>query len=153
MKMSVRSCLAYGQCLQSYAAFASGNTQHQNSLRVIFLLTSSVKAWWIFHISGNLNTNALYKLTENFLFQALGNHEFDEGLPTLQNFISNITDGDGKFDVLSSNIDNSNEQGLTGYLPWVIKEIGGKKIGIIGYTTKDTVTLTAPGKQFVFVEV
>ena len=86
-------------------------------------------------------------------FQALGNHECDEGLPTLQNFISNITDGDGKFDVLSSNIDNSNEQGLTGYLPWVIKEIGGKKIGIIGYTTKDTVTLTAPGKQFVFVEV
>ena len=86
-------------------------------------------------------------------FQALGNHEFDEGLPTLQNFISNVTEGDGKFNVLSSNIDNSNEQGLTGYLPWVIKEVGGKKIGIIGYTTKDTVTLTAPGKQFVFVEV
>ena len=85
-------------------------------------------------------------------FQALGNHEFDEGLPTLQNFISNVTEGDGKFNVLSSNIDNSNEQGLTGYLPWVIKEVGGKKIGIIGYTTTDTVTLTAPGERYVCLD-
>ena len=85
-------------------------------------------------------------------FQALGNHEFDEGLPTLQNFISNVTEGDGKFNVLSSNIDNSNEQGLTGFLPWVIKEVGGKKIGIIGYTTRDTVTLTAPGKRYVCLD-
>ena len=85
-------------------------------------------------------------------FQALGNHEFDEGLPTLQNFISNVKEGDGKFHVLSSNIDNSNEQGLTAFLPWVIKEVGGKKIGIIGYTTRHTVTLTAPGKRYVCLD-
>ena len=78
-------------------------------------------------------------------FQAIGNHEFDNGLGPLQDFINNVT-ADGGFDVLSSNINNSMEVGLTGYKPYVVKEVGGKKIGIVGYTTVDTPVLTSVGR-------
>jgi len=49
--------------------------------------------------------------------------------------------------VLSANIDNVDEPGLVGYKPFVIREVGGRRIGIIGYTTVDTPDLTAVGKQ------
>jgi len=75
--------------------------------------------------------------------QALGNHEFDRGLPTLQSFINNIS---SEVDILSSNIDNSKEPGLTGYKPYVIKELNGTKVGIIGFTTDDTPMLAGAGK-------
>ena len=67
-------------------------------------------------------------------------------MPPLQDFINNISDSDG-FQLLSSNIDNSNEPQLTGYKPYVIKDVGGRHIGIIGYTTQETPVLTALGKR------
>ena len=67
-------------------------------------------------------------------------------MPPLQDFINNISDSDG-FQLLSSNIDNSNEPELTGYKPYVIKDVGGRHIGIIGYTTQETPVLTALGKR------
>jgi len=66
------------------------------------------------------------------------------GLEALQQFIHNVSDS---FDVLSANIDNTDEPGLVGYKPFVIREVGGRRIGIIGYTTVDTPGLTAAGKQ------
>ena len=78
------------------------------------------------------------------LNQALGNHEFDIGLENLQEF---VTDVSSTFDVLSANIDNSNEPGLTGYKKYVIKDVNGRKIAIIGYTTSDTPILTSAGNH------
>lgn len=72
----------------------------------------------------------------------MGNHEFDRGLETLQSFITNIS---SEVDILSSNIDNSGEPKLTGYKSYVIKDLNGTKVGIIGYTSADTVTLTSVG--------
>ena len=76
--------------------------------------------------------------------QALGNHEFNDGLDHLQDFIESVSSPDG-FDVLSSNINNTQEPRLAGYKPYVIKRIGVRKVGIIGYTTVDTPALTPVG--------
>ena len=48
--------------------------------------------------------------------------------------------------MLSSNIDNRNEPRLSGYKKYIIKEVNGRRIAIIGYTTTDTPILTSAGK-------
>jgi len=64
----------------------------------------------------------------------LGNHEFDFGQDVLKKLIS-----EAKFPVLGSNVEN-----LDLVKPYVIKEIAGVKIGIIGVVTDDTPVTTHP---------
>ncbi|MES2528396.1 MAG: 5'-nucleotidase C-terminal domain-containing protein [Bdellovibrionota bacterium] len=66
---------------------------------------------------------------------ALGNHEFDRPFTVLQEQqrISN-------FQFLASNIVGAD--GKPTFTPYIIKEAGGKKIAIIGYTTPDTPKIT-----------
>ena len=77
-------------------------------------------------------------------FQALGNHEFDKPLSYLQEFIRAASPN---IDIVSCNIDNSQEPGLTGYKPYIIKRMGTRKVGIVGYTTPKTLNTTAVGKE------
>lgn len=74
--------------------------------------------------------------------QAIGNHEFDFGVPALKDFINNVSDS---INVLSANIDKMYEPTLN-FKPYVVKIVGTRKVGIVGYTTVDTPILTAPGK-------
>ena len=77
-------------------------------------------------------------------FQALGNHEFDNGVEGLRPFLQSVS-----FPVLSSNIDANNEPMINGlFAPSVIKVIDGQKIGIVGYTIKETPELADPSKLF-----
>ena len=70
-------------------------------------------------------------------FQALGNHEFDNGASGLAPFLHNAT-----FPVLSCNIDARNDPDINGlFLPSVVLELGGEKVGVVGYTTDETPTL------------
>ncbi len=72
---------------------------------------------------------------------AIGNHEFDQGPQTLADFIAGAT-----FPVLSANITTDGSSPLAGkFKPWVIKEVGGEKIGIFGLTTEETPILSSPG--------
>lgn len=66
---------------------------------------------------------------------ALGNHEFDRPFSVLQEQqkISN-------FQFLASNIVGAD--GKPTFTPYIVKEAGGKKIAIIGYTTPDTPKIT-----------
>lgn len=64
----------------------------------------------------------------------VGNHEFDYGLRVLQQRIS-----EAKFPVLGANV-----EGFPALKPYVIKEIHGLKVGILGVVTDDTPTLTHP---------
>lgn len=76
--------------------------------------------------------------------QALGNHEFDEGVsglldPLLRN---------ANFTILSANIKGNSPLGneMMKYVyPYKIIHIGSEKIGIVGYTTKETSFLSQPG--------
>jgi len=58
----------------------------------------------------------------------LGNHEFNYGLKLLEKVM-----GDAKFPVLSANIYKAD--GTNYVKPYIIKEINGIKIGILGFTT------------------
>ena len=72
---------------------------------------------------------------------AVGNHEFDDGPANLAKFIKGAN-----FPVLSANLDVSADPDLNGLIkPWVVVEVGGEKIGIVGLTTEDVDILSSPG--------
>lgn len=71
-----------------------------------------------------------------YLFQSLGNHEFDNGVAGLIPFIQNVT-----CPVLASNLILTKEpklQAEPNLMNSVVIDINGTKIGIIGYLTPDT---------------
>lgn len=80
---------------------------------------------------------------------ALGNHEFDNGVSgMLPLFDSN------NFTVLSCNIDARNEPTVQNkFSKHVIISIGGEQVGIIGYTTKNTPTISNPGNLIFSEEI
>ena len=66
--------------------------------------------------------------------QSLGNHEFDDGIPNLVHFLENTT-----FPVLAANIDDTLEPSMQGkYAKSVVLDKGGRKVGIVGYVTTET---------------
>lgn len=75
--------------------------------------------------------------------QALGNHEFDNNIEGLLPFLQNVN-----FTILSSNINLDSDPRIKPYVKKsYVTEVGGEKIGVIGYTTKDTPMISQPGKQ------
>ena len=70
----------------------------------------------------------------------LGNHEFDDGDATLKGFLDELAKGSCNTSVISSNVVPAAGAALaptvgSAYLkPWVIKEIDGVKVGLIGIT-------------------
>ncbi|MCM3134411.1 5'-nucleotidase C-terminal domain-containing protein [Paenibacillus polysaccharolyticus] len=82
---------------------------------------------------------------------SLGNHEFDQGIAALKAQIfggldpkeGKVTHVGAKFDYVNANvIENSTGKPLI--KPYVIKEVGGVKIGFIGLVTKSTPNKVSP---------
>ncbi|XP_039604001.1 5'-nucleotidase [Polypterus senegalus] len=80
---------------------------------------------------------------------AIGNHEFDNGIEGLVSpFLQQV-----KFPVLSANIiaNETIASNISGYyLPYRILTVGSEKVGIVGYTTKETPTLSQSGPNLIF---
>ncbi len=80
---------------------------------------------------------------------AVGNHEFDDGPPTLATFIKGAD-----FPVLSANIDASGDPSLAGLIkPYTVLTAGGEEIGVIGCTSVGTPKSSSPGPTIVFNDV
>ncbi|XP_007507929.2 5'-nucleotidase [Monodelphis domestica] len=80
---------------------------------------------------------------------ALGNHEFDNGVEGLLGPLLKKV----KFPVLSANIKAIEPLAsqISGYYhPYKILTVGEEKVGIIGYTSKETPVLSKPGKYLKF---
>lgn len=76
----------------------------------------------------------------------LGNHEFDDGDEVLAAFVTAL-----EFPVVTANVDFSESPVLAGLIdPWVIIEVGGENIAIIGLVTPETDILSSPGPELVF---
>lgn len=76
----------------------------------------------------------------------IGNHEFDRGPEPLAEFIKRA-----QFPVLSANIVTDPSSPIHGlYQPWIIKEVGGHRIGIFGLTTEETPAISSPGQGITF---
>ncbi|XP_077977085.1 snake venom 5'-nucleotidase-like isoform X2 [Glandiceps talaboti] len=73
---------------------------------------------------------------------AFGNHEFDNGIETLADYLNNIT-----FPMIASNIDASGEPQIKDlFTKSVIATLpSGDEIGIVGYTTTETPDLSDTG--------
>ncbi|XP_074657976.1 5'-nucleotidase-like [Tubulanus polymorphus] len=72
---------------------------------------------------------------------AFGNHEFDNGVDGLSPLLDNAT-----FALLSCNIDATNVPKMAAKLhKSKVFTVGGERIGIIGYTTRDTPDISNPG--------
>lgn len=75
-----------------------------------------------------------------------GNHEFDIGPDGAARYAKGV-----KFPIVSSNIDVTREPLLQKtFVPYVVVERGGQRIGIIGATTEDTAITSSPGPTLAF---
>jgi 5'-nucleotidase / UDP-sugar diphosphatase len=80
---------------------------------------------------------------------AVGNHEFDDGPKALAAFIRQA-----RFPLLSANIDVSKSNELKNLIkPYVVVRKNGLRIGILGYTTKDSIYLSSPGPHVAFLPI
>ncbi|MGE0087623.1 MAG: choice-of-anchor I family protein [Desulfococcaceae bacterium] len=77
-----------------------------------------------------------------------GNHEFDKGPELLSDII-----GMADFPIIAANMDVSSEPSLAGKIPpYIIKEISGTKVGIIGLITPETAVISSPGSNITFLD-
>lgn len=78
----------------------------------------------------------------------LGNHEFDKGV----SFLMNTWLGQTRFSLVDANVDFSMDPDLAGIAPrpFVVKEVGGQKIGFVGATTPETPYISKPGPTIAF---
>jgi 2',3'-cyclic-nucleotide 2'-phosphodiesterase (5'-nucleotidase family) len=81
----------------------------------------------------------------NYTAMALGNHDFDDGSEGLQPFVERVN-----YPVLAANLNTSV---LTGIDKSVVVMVKGRKVGIIGYVTQDTGTISQPGEGNAFLDV
>ncbi len=78
----------------------------------------------------------------------LGNHEFDDGPEVLAEYIKAAD-----FPIISGNIlFGANTPLGDSVAPYLIKEVGGEKIGILSATATDTEELSSPGPGLLFVD-
>jgi 5'-nucleotidase len=76
----------------------------------------------------------------------LGNHEFDNGSEVLLAFLQGVN-----FPVVSANIDFGGNRPLANEVsPYVVLEVGGEQIGVIGLTTPDTTETSSPDASITF---
>lgn len=76
----------------------------------------------------------------------LGNHEFDNGDEVLAAFVDGLN-----FPVVTANVDFSGSEDLADMInPYVVLDVGGDQVGIIGLVTPESDILSSPGPELVF---
>ncbi|MCP4152949.1 MAG: multifunctional 2',3'-cyclic-nucleotide 2'-phosphodiesterase/5'-nucleotidase/3'-nucleotidase [bacterium] len=135
-----------------FAALAGKVKQlRQSTKNFLFLHAGDVfqGSLYFIHYKGQANLEFL-KLMELDVM-CLGNHEFDKGVDELAKFIDGALES---FPIISANVSAEAEPLLRGKIkPYTIKEMSGKKVGIIGLVTEETGNISAPGKNISFSSV
>ena len=80
-------------------------------------------------------------------YAVLGNHEFDFGIDVLKQRIA-----ESKFTWILSNVLDANGKTIGASVPYVVRDIGGMKIGIIGLCITTSTIAPAWKKQFRLVD-
>ena len=85
----------------------------------------------------------------NYTAMGLGNHDFDDGIDGLKPFAENIT-----FDLLAANIEEVPDTETTQLGKYLKKstviQVDGVKVGIVGYTTVSTTSISSPDDTLKF---
>jgi 5'-nucleotidase len=73
----------------------------------------------------------------------VGNHEFDDSEDALSTFLAKV-----QFPVVTANVEANAKSKIAGKIkPYLIKDVGGQKIAIIGAVTNDTPEISSPGEN------
>lgn len=100
----------------------------------------------LFHVQYRGQDSAQIMNMIGYDAMTLGNHEFDDGDDVLAAFVDAL-----EFPVVTANVDFSESPILADKInPYVILEIGGEQIGIIGLVTPESEILSSPGPELVF---
>ncbi len=93
-------------------------------------------------VSGQDKGETMMKLMKEIGYDAtvVGNHDFDWGRPALDKMIDTA-----EFPVLGANILDNSGKIMDGVKPYIIKEVDGVKVGIIGVASPRTAGDTSPG--------
>lgn len=79
----------------------------------------------------------------------LGNHEFDKGNEGMLKFLTGLDTP-----VVNTNIDFSAYPEVDSYVqPYLIRNMDGRSVGIIGATLPETPTISSPGEKTIFNDV
>ena len=85
----------------------------------------------------------------NFDVMTLGNHEFDDGIGGLAPYLRNQS-----APCVVSNIDTAETPQLAGLCrPSAVLSVGGRRVGVVGYLTRDTLEVSNPGRLGIRDEV
>uniref|UniRef100_A0A3P9J7Z8 5'-nucleotidase n=1 Tax=Oryzias latipes TaxID=8090 RepID=A0A3P9J7Z8_ORYLA len=102
---------------------------------------------WFNYYKGKEAAHFMNKLGYDVM--TFGNHEFDNGVDSLtQNFLQRVN-----FSVVSATIKplHSLVANMSRfYRPFAVFNVGSEKVGVVGYTTKETPVLSAPGPYLKF---
>ncbi|MBZ0298481.1 MAG: 5'-nucleotidase C-terminal domain-containing protein [Anaerolineae bacterium] len=100
----------------------------------------------LFHIQWKGQDSAQIMNMIGYDAMTLGNHEFDNGDEVLAAFVDALN-----FPVVTADVDFSQSPVLAGKVqPYVVLEVGGQQIGIIGLVVPETEILSSPGPELVF---
>ncbi len=143
---------AAGECFGGLARLKTGIDQRREALKgegknVLTLDAGDQFQGSLFytHYKGQLAAEIMNTMGIDAM--AVGNHEFDDGPETLAAFVDKVD-----FPVLFANTDLEDEPLLEGkVLSYVIKEVGGEKIAIIGLLAEDTIETSQPGPNVPFI--
>ncbi|XP_014681751.1 PREDICTED: 5'-nucleotidase-like [Priapulus caudatus] len=141
---------AAGQCWGGYARLATKVKEIRATYSNVLLLDAGDQfqgtVWYTVH---------KWRVVDHFMnllqydVMALGNHEFDDDIEGVVPFLHN-----NSFAVVSSNIDARHEPSMQGLFTssTILSLTGNQKVGIVGYTTRDTPILAATG-NLIFQDV
>ncbi|KPB00318.1 5'-nucleotidase C-terminal domain-containing protein [Ahrensia marina] len=102
----------------------------------------------LFYITYKGDAAAEFMNGMGFDAMAVGNHEFDDGPEGLKKFLGNVD-----FPVISGNTIAGASTGIEGGLtPYIVKEVGGEKVGILSVLATDTDETSSPGKDVLFLD-
>jgi len=138
--------LAQNQCAGGAARMLTRVNQiraevDQQGGRLLFLNAGDMFQGSLFYTYYKGEAEALVMNALRYDVMALGNHEFDDGPPVLVRFLRAV-----RFPVLSANLDAAREPELAPLVrPYVVLDVRGHRVGVIGAVTEDTPVTSSPG--------
>ncbi|XP_039981035.1 5'-nucleotidase-like [Xiphias gladius] len=143
-------CLNSSQCFAGVARRATMIKRIRSTESNVLLLDAGDQfqgTVWFNYYKGAEAAHFMNKLRYDAM--AFGNHEFDNGVEGLMKpFMEEI-----RCPVLSANIKPDETLAPTfgkSYLPYKILTVGDQKVGVVGYTSRETPALSRPGPHLRF---
>ena len=144
------ACLKSVDCEGGFARIATVIEQARaKNGNVIALDAGDQFQGTLFYTAGKWRTIADLGTVMPYDAMTLGNHEFDDGCADAADFVRAAA-----YPVLAANLDAKPGCPLYGVpmKPWIIHEVGGEKVGIIGIANPEVVVLAAACPQTQFID-